>query len=107
MKIGTNGTATCPGTATYRFWTKSPAGPWTMVQDYSTTNTFSWSIAGLALGNYGLEVDVRDQGGTDSYEKVNSLTYVLNTTPCTTPATTPASRATSATSTRCCGKPTS
>ena len=72
------GTATCPGTATYRFWTKSPSGPWTMVQDYSTTNTFSWSIAGLPLGNYGLEVDVRDQGATDTYEKVNTATFSLS-----------------------------
>jgi hypothetical protein len=79
------GTATCPGTATYRFWTKSPSGPWTMVQDYSTTNTFSWSIAGLPLGDYGLEVDVRDQGGTDTYEKVSGLTYRLSASPCTTP----------------------
>src|SRR2546430_1206833 len=74
------GTATCPGTATYSFWTKSPTGPWTMVQDYSTTNTFSWPIAGLPLGNYSLEVDVRDQGGTDTYEKVSNLPYMLSAT---------------------------
>src|SRR6266542_2060366 len=56
-------TATCPGTPTYKF---------------------CWPITGLALGSYGLEVDVRDQGGTDSYEKVNNITYILTATPCAT-----------------------
>jgi hypothetical protein len=82
-------TATCPGTPTYRFWVKAPSGPWTVVQDYSTTNTFGWNTTGQPLGSYGLEVDVRNQGGTDSYEKVSNLTYVLALTPCTTPTLAP------------------
>jgi hypothetical protein len=78
-------TATCPGTPTYRFWVQAPGGAWTIKQDYSTTNTYSWPITGAATGNYGLEVDVRDQGSTDTYEKVNNLTYLIGATPCSTP----------------------
>ncbi|HEV2034638.1 MAG TPA: CAP domain-containing protein [Candidatus Dormibacteraeota bacterium] len=79
------GTATCPGTPTYRFWVQAPGGPWTSNQDYGTINTYSWPVGGLSLGAYGLEVDVRTQGGTDTYEKVNNLTYILGAAPCATP----------------------
>ncbi|HEV2035684.1 MAG TPA: PQQ-binding-like beta-propeller repeat protein [Candidatus Dormibacteraeota bacterium] len=79
------GLGTCPGTPTYRFWVQAPGGPWTINRDYSATNTYSWPIAGLALGIYHLEVDVRDQGARDTYEKVNNLTYTLSAAPCATP----------------------
>jgi hypothetical protein len=65
------GTATCPGTATYRFWVRAPGGSWQIVQDYSTGNTFTWTPA--AAGTYSLEVDVRDQGGTATYEHVANI----------------------------------
>ncbi len=68
-------TSTCPGTATYKFWIKAPGGSWTVVQPYGTGNTFSWTPA--IAGTYSLEVDVRDQGGTDTYEKVANLTYAV------------------------------
>jgi hypothetical protein len=68
-------TSTCPGTATYTFWVKAPGGSWQVVQPYGTGNTFSWTPA--TAGTYSLEVDVRDQGGTDTYEKVANLTYVV------------------------------
>jgi hypothetical protein len=79
------GTATCPGTPTYRFWVRPPSGPWSVVQDFSTTSTFGWNTSGLTVGSYGLEVDVRDQGATASYEKVANATYLLQATPCATP----------------------
>ncbi|HEX9546816.1 MAG TPA: triple tyrosine motif-containing protein, partial [Acidimicrobiales bacterium] len=71
--ITLTGTATCPGTATYKFWIRAPGGSWQLVQNFTTANTFSWTPA--SAGTYYLEVDVRDQGGTDSYEKVANLTY--------------------------------
>jgi photosystem II stability/assembly factor-like uncharacterized protein len=80
------GTATCPGTATYRFWIRPPGGAWTVKQNYATTNTFNWTTSGLAAGNYGVEVDVRNQGSTASYEAVKSTVYVLGVTPCTAPS---------------------
>ncbi len=79
------GTATCVGIPTYKFWVKAPGGAWTVVQPYSTTNTFSWPISGQPLGSYGLEVDVRSEGSTETYQKVSNLTYLLAATPCATP----------------------
>ena len=67
------GAATCPGTATFRFWVRAPGGSWQIMRDYSTTNTFTWTPA--TAGAYPLEVDVRDQGGTDTYEAVKNLNY--------------------------------
>src|SRR5207237_1419915 len=64
--------ATCPGTATYRFLVGG-----TMVQDYGTANTYGWSTAGLAAGVYGPEVDVRNQGSAAGYEGWVQLSYTL------------------------------
>ena len=73
--ITLTGTSTCPGTATYRFWIRASGGSWQMVQSYGTGNTFAWTPA--TADTYYLEVDVRDQGGTDSYEKVANLAYAV------------------------------
>jgi len=69
------GSATCAGTPEYRFWVRDATGHWTIVQDYSTSNTFSWNTTGLPAGTYGLEVDVRNQGSTAVYETVANLTF--------------------------------
>jgi len=69
--------ASCPGTPNYRFWIQPPSGNWTMVQDYSTSSTYSWNTSGLAAGTYGLDVWVRDQGATSSYETYAYTTYVV------------------------------
>ena len=77
-------TATCPGVPTYRFWT-GRNGIWTIVQDYGISNTYSWNTTGVAPSAYGLEVDVRDQGSTDTYERVANISYVLAAPPCGLP----------------------
>jgi hypothetical protein len=71
--ITLTGTATCPGTPTYKFWIRAPGGSWQVVQDYGLANTFMWTPA--TAGTYSLEVDVRDLGGTDTYEKVANTTF--------------------------------
>jgi hypothetical protein len=76
--------STCPGTAVYRFWLRPPGGAWRVTQDYSTTATYAWPTAGLALGSYGLEVDVRDQGATGAYEATTNTSYVVGQ-PCAQP----------------------
>jgi Cysteine-rich secretory protein family len=75
-------TPTCVGTPTYRFWVRPPGGAWTVRQDYSTNNAFSWPIAGLAPGTYGIEVDERSLGSSEPYQRVSNLSYVLAMTPC-------------------------
>jgi hypothetical protein len=82
-----SGTPTCPGTPTYRFWVKAPGGSWQVKQEYSSNATFTWNTAGLAIGTYGLEIDVRDQGASSAYEATANMTYVLGQ-PCATPTLT-------------------
>ena len=72
-QITLTGTATCPGTATYRFWVRAPGGAWRIVRDYNTSNTTAWTPA--SAGVYSLEVDVRDQNATASYEAVSNITF--------------------------------
>ncbi len=84
VAIALTGTATCPGTAQYRFWVQPPGGAWGIVQDYGATNIYSWNTTGKAVGTYGLELDVRNQGATGTYEAVARATFAL-VTPCTTP----------------------
>src|SRR5205823_3893339 len=88
--------STCPGPPEYRFWVQPPGGSWGIVQDYSTAGTYTWNTTGKAQGSYGLEVDVRDQGATGTYEKVSNITYVLGTPICRNPtlSATPASAGT-------------
>jgi hypothetical protein len=74
--ITLTGTATCLGTANYKFWVQAPGGSWQVVQQYGPTNTFTWTPA--TAGTYNLEVDVRNQTGTDSYETVKNLTYTVS-----------------------------
>jgi len=60
----------CPNpNPVYQFWVLAPgASSWTMVQPYSTSNTFIWSTTGKAPGTYQVAVWVRDasSGGTFS-----------------------------------------
>jgi len=74
--ITLSGAATCPGAPAYKFWVKAPGGAWTVVQQYGAASTYTWTPA--TAGTYGLEVDVRDQGATNTYEKVSNLTYVVS-----------------------------
>jgi hypothetical protein len=72
-QVTLTGGATCLGTPTYRFWVRAPGGSWRIVRDYSTSSSFAWTPA--SAGTYSLEVDVRDQGATASYETVANVTY--------------------------------
>jgi len=73
--ITLSGNATCPGTATYRFWVRPSGGSWRIARDYSTSSTFAWTPT--ISGNYALEVDVRDQNATASYEAVSNTTFAV------------------------------
>jgi hypothetical protein len=52
----------CPNPSpVYQFWVLAPgASSWTVVQAYSTSNTFSWSTTGKATGGYQVAVWARD-----------------------------------------------
>src|SRR5205814_1339745 len=68
---------TCNGTPEYRFWIRAPGGGWTIAQNYGTSPTFVWHTAARPYGDYGLEVDVRTQGTTVSYESVMPMPFSL------------------------------
>lgn len=77
----------CPN-PTFKFWLLPPGGSWTVVQDYSSTSTWTWNTAGLAAGTYQLDVYARNAGSAAAYEAhlSPSPTYVLQVaqaTPCT------------------------
>jgi hypothetical protein len=59
--------AGCPA-PTYQFWLLAPGGSWSVVQAYSTSNTWTWNTSGLAGGTYLLDVYVRQSGSTATYE---------------------------------------
>src|SRR5438045_2309392 len=61
----------------YRFWISAPGQQWTIVQDYGTASTYTWTGTGAA-GTYRMEVDVRNQSGTAAYETVSNLTFAVN-----------------------------
>jgi hypothetical protein len=66
----------------YQFWIRSTVGAWTMVQDYSSTNTFNWTTTTPA-GGYYLGVRVRDAASTLAFDSVASVAYTLTATHCT------------------------
>jgi Y_Y_Y domain len=72
------GSATCVGTPEYRFWILAPGGKWTIVADYSSSATYTWTTTGLPPGTYQFEVDVRNHGASATYETVKNLTFALS-----------------------------
>jgi hypothetical protein len=64
------------GNYEYRFWLYS-GGVWTIVQDYSTNNTWAWYTSALPAGGYSAYVHVRSVGSTASSEAHTGLGYVI------------------------------
>jgi hypothetical protein len=78
----TAATTACPN-PTYRFWVRPPGGAWQVVRAYGSSNTFTWTATGAA-GAYELEVNVRDQSSTASYQGYRDIAYELR--PCSSVA---------------------
>ena len=66
----------------YRFWIRPAAGSWSMVQDYSSTSTYSWTSTTTA-GGYYLGVHARELGSTAAFESLTSIPYTLTSRACT------------------------
>jgi hypothetical protein len=61
-------TATGPSPIQYRFWLYR-RNAWTMMRDYATSNTFTWTPSGVDIGQpYILQVWARAVGSTAQYE---------------------------------------
>src|SRR5256884_4862673 len=85
------GTALCAGTGTFRFWMQPPGGAFSVVQDYSTSNTLTWDTTGKPLGTYTFQVDARNQGSTASLDTYSRMDFrlALCVTPTLTAGTAP------------------
>ena len=83
--VGLTGSATCPGAPQYRFAVQKPGAAYTVVQDYGSATTYAWNTTGLALGDYGLKVDVRNVGATTTSEASASAVFTLSNAACTVP----------------------
>jgi hypothetical protein len=57
----------CPN-PNYKFWLQAPGGGWTVAQDYSSSNTWTWNTSGLASGTYTLDVYARDASSSAAYD---------------------------------------
>ena len=64
------------GSYEYRFWLNSGA-VWTVGQDYSTNNTWTWDPSLLPGGSYKVVVHVRNVGSTAGWEAYEVLNYVI------------------------------
>jgi Fibronectin type III domain len=69
--LAATGTGTTP--YEFRFWRYSQVtGVWTSVQDYSTSNTYTWTPAAAEEGTYAVQAWARVQGSTENYESYRS-----------------------------------
>ncbi len=84
-------TATTSGCSNpqYRFWLRTATGPWTLKQDYSSSNTWNWTQTGTG-GSYFIGVHVRAGGSGVPFDNVASLAYSITTTLCSSVTLTPA-----------------
>ncbi len=86
--VGTTVTLTaaasgCPDAGPqYKFWLRSPAGVWNVVQDYTTATTFSWNTATYAPGTYLIGVWVIDANSSFSYDAYAFGTFTVQQPVC-------------------------
>jgi uncharacterized protein (DUF2141 family) len=112
--VGIGGTVTltvhasgCPNTnPVYHFSVLAPgATAYQMVQDYSTTSTFTWNTTGLAPGTYRFSVWARDAGSAGAFSNSagawdvynNNTTYTLTSCSAVSVTVSPASPKTAGT----------
>lgn len=57
------------GPLQFKFWRlNQQTGTWSVVQDYSSSNNFTWTPSSADSGSYALQVWVRSAGSTANYE---------------------------------------
>ncbi len=65
----------------YQFWRFRTGSGWSMVRDYSPSNTFTWTPTAADVGRYALQVWVRSTGSTAAYDAWAGTTYFDIITP--------------------------
>jgi FtsP/CotA-like multicopper oxidase with cupredoxin domain len=74
------------GQLQYQFWLKDTSGVYTLVQPFSTTNTWNWTTTGLPAGGYSIAVQAKETGSTapNGFDAENVTNFVLLPSPATT-----------------------
>ncbi|MDX6257368.1 MAG: virginiamycin lyase, partial [Frankiales bacterium] len=67
----------------YRFYLRSPAAAWSIVQPFSTSPSFAWNTTGYAPGTYLIGVWVKDALSTKTYDAYAFGTFTLQSPNCT------------------------
>jgi hypothetical protein len=65
----------------FRFFIRSASGSWTMVQDYSGSNTFAWTST-TPGGSYYVGVHVKAASSANAFDAFASIPYTLTATAC-------------------------
>jgi len=77
----TSGASCGASTPEFQIWSEDPTGAWTMLQDYSTSTSYTWNTAGGLNGTYYFQVWARAVGSPATYDAFGSFAYILST-PC-------------------------
>jgi len=65
------------GSYQYQFWVNN-GSTWTLMQDYSALDSVTWNTAGLPVGQYVIQVNVRSTGSTTlPYEAASTVGFAL------------------------------
>ncbi len=70
-------TSGCTGPL-YQFWALAPGGQWTVLQQYSTTSTFSMATTGWETGAYTLDVWVKAPSSIADFDSQATLPFTLS-----------------------------
>ncbi|CAA0098095.1 Uncharacterised protein [Halioglobus japonicus] len=63
----------------YQFWAQAPAGDWQLIQDYSNSNTFSYTPS--VVGEFAIMVRARNKGSSAEYEVEQNLGFIVTQDP--------------------------
>ncbi len=78
----------CADPASYQFWVIGNGMPWSLVQSYSTTATWTVDYSLLkGVGTYSIDVWVKEPGSTNQYDTFGLASFVV--AGCTSAAITP------------------
>jgi hypothetical protein len=67
----------CTGTPQYLFYVRTPAGSWTIAQNWSASNTFTWNTPATD-GAYLVQVNVRNAGANENPSGDNNTAVTYN-----------------------------
>src|ERR1700674_1373711 len=74
----------CTGTPQYLFYVRTPAGVWTVAQNWGASSAFTWNSPAVD-GAYLVQVNVRNAGANEDPSGDNNTAVTYNLSSCSTP----------------------